>query len=506
VEGGSLIAKLLTLRMSSLEIEKDDNSEDVGGATYVGAAINLAKLCIGTGILALPFATLKGGLLMTPVGIFFIAGWNWLGCRQMIECKYASMHKTAPEGLSSTFSRIAFCAGGWPSVYLTDASIIITLLGVCVAYQITFGRLLEGFFEAHSMEWVTASELSFVTLVMLAVPVLMMTDVSSLTQFSVAGLVMLLVGVAAIILFGIGDYGAAALSPSTHPVTLQSLHLWPGSLNDYSTFIGIATFSFGMSSLVFPIEESMKFRSEFNRAAVLALSFVWLVYSFMGIGVSLLFVHDPKGIASNILENLPQRSIAADVVRVSFAIVCLLTFPLAFIPPVAMMESYLLRAIDSLPSSAGADGAPQQSLLQRWAFDYESINDSYAHDGTSAANPGSDRELRNRAESLDIMRRASPLLRSLTRLSLLSLTTAIASEFPCFGMIVSLLGCFTVSILSFVLPPFFRLKLVSMPGFENTGDYTGLLSDVFLTGAGVLLCVTSSYVVSRQILEGGGNC
>jgi hypothetical protein len=80
---------------------------------------------------------------------------------------------------------------------------------------------------------------------------------------------------------------------------------------------------------------------------------------------------------------------------------------------------------------------------------------------------------------------------------------------PCFGLIVSLLGCFTVSILSFVLPPFFRLKLVSMPNYEAeaTGENNmAILLDTLSTGAGTLLCLTSTAVVARQILSQSQSC
>jgi amino acid permease len=46
-----------------------------------GAAINLSKLAIGTGVLALPYATSRGGLLFGPVCLALIALWNGVACR-----------------------------------------------------------------------------------------------------------------------------------------------------------------------------------------------------------------------------------------------------------------------------------------------------------------------------------------------------------------------------------------------------------------------------------------
>ena len=97
------------------------------------------------------------------------------------------------------------------------------------------------------------------------------------------------------------------------------------------------------------------------------------------------------------------------------------------------------------------------------------------------------------------MRKASALLRYANRITMLALCTSVSTNYPCFGMLVSLLGCFTVTILSFVLPPFFRLMLVSMPASDTSGIYPVLI-DILMTGLGALLCITSTLVITRQIL------
>jgi amino acid permease len=46
------------------------------GSSLFWAVVNFTKLCIGSGVLALPFAAGKGGLFFTPIGLFFIGCWN----------------------------------------------------------------------------------------------------------------------------------------------------------------------------------------------------------------------------------------------------------------------------------------------------------------------------------------------------------------------------------------------------------------------------------------------
>jgi hypothetical protein len=72
-----------------------------------------------------------------------IAGWNWLASSLLMECKHATSAIDFPPHLSSGYSKIAYAGAGNIGVVLTDISIIVTLLGVCVAFQITFATLLR---------------------------------------------------------------------------------------------------------------------------------------------------------------------------------------------------------------------------------------------------------------------------------------------------------------------------------------------------------------------------
>ena len=51
-------------------------SAESAGATAIQSVLNLCKVCIGTGALALPFAFKDGGLLFGAIGLLFVAAWN----------------------------------------------------------------------------------------------------------------------------------------------------------------------------------------------------------------------------------------------------------------------------------------------------------------------------------------------------------------------------------------------------------------------------------------------
>lgn len=279
---------------------------------------NNQQVCIGAGVLALPYATSRGGLLFSPLVIGLVAAWNAIACRLMIECKRATVGMPVPEGISSTYSVIAYHGAGYFGVYLTDFSIVVTLLGVCVAYQITFATLMS---EVPQINFSSQSLILLSSLVL--APVSFVKDISILSCFSLAGLICLVIGIASIILYGLYKFGGETWQQpfSSAAVPDASLTFWPDDMVDMTMFVGVATFCFGLCSMAFPIEESMRNKEDFSKAVFYSLIFVWVVYTVIGEIGAILYVHDVEGIKDNILRNLPEEEYASSIVRISMALV-----------------------------------------------------------------------------------------------------------------------------------------------------------------------------------------
>jgi amino acid permease len=263
--------------------------------------------------------------VFAPVIIGVIAVWNAVACSKMIECKNTCANCTFPSHLSSTYSRIAYAGAGNFGVAVTDFSIIITLVGVCIAYQITFSQLLQ------EVPWTNFSTTTLTTVfAVLALPLCCVPNVGVLAVFSLFGLVCLITSVIAIIVYGVLLYGPAAIANPLGPSVgaLEGTHahvpLWPESLGNLTSFVGVATFCFGLCSLAFPVEESMRDQRDFGKAVVWALIFVWAVYMLFGDVGAFLYVHDVVGIKDNILSNLPTDSFVALLVRLAMTAVRLL--------------------------------------------------------------------------------------------------------------------------------------------------------------------------------------
>ena len=204
----------------------------------------------------------------------------------MIECKRSIAGRHIPPGISSTYSKIAYVGAGYFGVFLTDFSIIVTLLGVCIAYQITFATLF------HEIPGCNLSKTALTIISgAIVLPVSCTKDVGFLSNFSFAGLICLIIGVFSILVYGLWNYGNESVEyPMQSLTSNNTLSLLPTTFSDATT----ETFS---------------------------LIFVWFVYVLIGDMGSFLYIHDLAGIKDNILSNLPQQSFAASLVRLSMACV-----------------------------------------------------------------------------------------------------------------------------------------------------------------------------------------
>ena len=62
------------------------NTQPNGGASFLSTVINMMKTCMGTGCLALAYASQQGGLVLYVLGIVAIAGWNVVTADRLVRC------------------------------------------------------------------------------------------------------------------------------------------------------------------------------------------------------------------------------------------------------------------------------------------------------------------------------------------------------------------------------------------------------------------------------------
>lgn len=113
--------------------------------------------------------------------------------------------------------------------------------------------------------------------------------------------------------------------------------------------------------------------------------------------------------------------------------------------------------------------------------------------------------------------------RCLNRLVLVGFTLFIAMTVPCFALVISFLGCCTVSILTYIMPPYIHSKIVTrnllkknpdvvnLPLFENDliNPKVQSILDTSYCCFGIVFCVVSTVLTGLSLYETlveGGTC
>jgi hypothetical protein len=146
-------------------------------ATTIQTCLNMTKMCIGAGVLALPFATQEGGLIWHIFGLSIVTLWNLYATDRLLKCHvYMNEYKqiqdrtqNSPENKrlrflssneneqriafqdvngtksmssddaalekTSTFGKLAFFVFGKVGLHLVDAMMMSLMFGIIVAYE-----------------------------------------------------------------------------------------------------------------------------------------------------------------------------------------------------------------------------------------------------------------------------------------------------------------------------------------------------------------------------------
>ena len=271
-------------------------------------------MCIGCGILALPFATTEAGLIGSPVLMLIVAILNGISSCMLLRCEKATNFIDIPNNISSTYAKLGYRACGWIGVYVIDTSIIVTLLGVCVTYIITFAQLMSSVFNISINNLI-------IVFCLCVYPISCSENIKRLSLVSILGMGCLLISVAVILIYGFYSYNSDHLIKNSF-----ALSYWPESVSGLLNFIGISTFCIDICTPIFPIEESLLNKKEIYSSILISIIFVWSTYCIFGNLGAILYSNREMPIESNILLNLPNDPLIGTSVRLALALVLFIAF------------------------------------------------------------------------------------------------------------------------------------------------------------------------------------
>jgi len=190
------------------------------------------------------------------------------------------------------------------------------------------------------------------------------------------------------------------------------------------------------------MEESMSEPKEMMKATKMSLSIVAVAYVFLGGLISIIFV---KGIRGDILSELPNSSLPT-FLRMLMTIVVLTSVPLIIIPSGDLLHDKIIRKPN------GAD----------------------------------------RGKSVYVI-----------RFILAQICAGISVAVPNFVFVISFIGCFCVTLLSFVYPPILHLRCLHefVPKEKRQSMKMLMVVDVVIFFLGMITTVFTSWLTFNSMLE-----
>lgn len=106
--------------------------------------LNIIKMCVGTGVLAIPFAATEGGILFSIIGLGLVTVWNIYSVDRMIESKAIIQRYTlsldgigndSPNENTNELGLVTWYAFGDRGLLSIDFIMISLMTGIIVAYE-----------------------------------------------------------------------------------------------------------------------------------------------------------------------------------------------------------------------------------------------------------------------------------------------------------------------------------------------------------------------------------
>lgn len=303
-------------------VPRRKKSAPKGTATATKTFFLLFKALVGSGVLFLPGAFMHGGLLFSTLAM---TGFGIL----TYVCYIVLIRSKKILGKSS-FGELGYLTYGSPMKYSIMVSIIISQIGFVAMYILFTAENMTPFIEATFNVRVNKANV-VIAQCLLLIPLVLIRDLTRLSFISLVSSTFILVGLMIIFYYSGLKLVQEGLGPNI-------VHFNPKT---WSLLVGVAVTAFEGIGLILPIEASMAEPEKFPR--VLSLSMFVITALFVSIGV-VGYSAFGENVRSIIILNLPQSSIAVQLIMVLYSIAVFLTAPLQLFPAIRIGELTLFNS------------------------------------------------------------------------------------------------------------------------------------------------------------------
>jgi len=360
------------VQMQTIPIDPVDEKEipiTTGTASILDTVMNIVKTCMGTGILALPYAANQVGCWIHWFGLIGIALWctvcverllsclEWIKILVLLKTRIKEKHRVlgssvdnevaVPPNGCSGIGEVAFYAFGPKGLEILNYTFALLLFMIIVAYLAAVNGFLEDTFLTTQHKGADLVVPSIVIGLLSNVP-----DMAFLAKFSALGIAMIVLVFGVIIIEGI--------MVDEHSDSFISLQQWPrNGLASIGQWYGCTIFGFGLVPLTYNLRVSMKEPQKMLFATGLGVSGTAAAYIVLSTIALLLF----PTIQGDLLQVLPKpptrktgdtideygndnffimmRVIIPTLVRLAMVVVAMTSAPLLVLPCGELIEDEL---------------------------------------------------------------------------------------------------------------------------------------------------------------------
>jgi proton-coupled amino acid transporter len=420
------------------------------GATVAQSYITFFKSFVGIAILGLPHAFSLAGYILAPIGLVAIAYASYYCMQQLLECKgrlletSPAVNPGATEGprlgaafdprLGVSYPDLASACFGSVGRRLAEFCLVSSQMGFCVGYLIFIGANTPGALVALGGPSVTPT--SCVLVASFAVtPLVWLRSLEKLAASALLANASILFGIGTVLYFDMdvelqphGDRGLTAADWAHFPL-----------------YYGSAVFSMEGIALVLPIENAMGEPVKFRQ--VLRNGCIGVTFLLAGFGT---FCYVCFGDATEdlITLNLPADNNVVIAMQLFYCVSLFFTYPIMIFPCLQVLENFCGCGFCSRHERETADTSEGASSL--------AISSSGAWHGWTVEMGTSASAVEEAGDAADSGGRTRQrLVRTLT----VAFTTMAAIFVPNFGLVSNTVGAFSCSLMAFVLPALFHLRL-----------------------------------------------
>ncbi|CCH61861.1 hypothetical protein TBLA_0F03230 [Henningerozyma blattae CBS 6284] len=416
----------------------------------------LLKSFVGTGVLFLPSAFQSGGLLFSNLLLLFFGIYSFW-------CYYILTLAKKVTNVNNFENIGSYLYGNWLK-FIIVVSVVLSQLGFAGTYVIFTAENIKLVLEHVCNVKNLPIEILIFSQLIIFIPLSFLRKISKLAIPTLIANVLTLVGLILVVVLLLQHLiSQGKINNGIGPDVIFYFNS-----SQWTTFVGIAIFSFEGVGLIIPVEDSMRNPEKFP----LVLSLVLLVCTaiFMLIG-TLGYLTFGKDITPVILSSFNQKNKFVSIAQLCYSIAILLSTPIQLFPVYKMVEEAIFKKNKNNTAISSTSSEPQD-------------NDNEENKAMLT-------------EKIILSGRDSnkiKWLKNLSRTTIVLLVTIISyfgsQDLSKFVAIVGSVACIP---LIYIYPPFFHLKTHSLPNSLNLKFKWRVIIDITLLIFGLLAVLYTSY-------------